>query len=325
MEDGRDVLLGLVERSDAVIENFRPGVTKKLRIDYAHLRERRPGLLYCSITGFGTNGPYSQWPAFDTIIQGAAGVMAMTGFPGQPPTKAGVIVADAFAPLFATAAILAALRHRDNTGEGQFIDVSMFDCLLSILWDEPIEYYVSTGIPTRPGNRVLRMAPWNAYRTSDGYVVICAGHGAHWHSLAWIMGRPSLAEDPRFATMEDRLLHVDVLDSEIERWTRSMTRQQVLDACVARNVPCGPVNELADLVEDRHLRSRDLLEPLMHPVYGAIPDAAAARYPVRFSELDTQYEDPAPRLGQHTTEILTNVLDLDGDEIERLTRSGALG
>jgi crotonobetainyl-CoA:carnitine CoA-transferase CaiB-like acyl-CoA transferase len=235
----------------------------------------------------------------------------------------GMLIADNLAPLFASSAVLAALMQRDLTGEGQFIEVSMFDCLVSVLWDDPIEYILEHGQPSRAGNRLLRAAPWNAYPTRDGYVMICAGQNDHWRRLAELMGRAELAADARFATVEARLEHVEELDAQVEQWTRPRRRQEIVEACQAARVPCGPVNELEDLVRDPHLRERGLLKPLPHPTQGHVPGASAADYPVRFSGFKAGYDQPAPLVGQHTREVLSR-LGLSSEEITRLEEKGII-
>ncbi|MEK7214649.1 MAG: CoA transferase, partial [Chloroflexota bacterium] len=206
--EGLEVLNRLVSTADVFLENLRPGVTDKLHIDYESLKAHNPKLIYCSITGFGKSGPYKDWAAFDTMIQAMSGLMAMTGSEDGPPTRAGILVADNFAPLFAGIAVLAALRQRDATGEGQFIEVSLFDCLVSLVWDEPIELLAAQGKPARMGNRLSRSAPWNTYPATDGHVMICAPQQDHWERLTQLMGRPDLLLDPRFTTLELRIKHV---------------------------------------------------------------------------------------------------------------------
>jgi len=323
--EGQAILHDLVRQADIVLENFRPGVSARIGADYATLKAIKPDLIYCSITGFGMDGPYSMWSAFDTIIQGMTGVMAVTGSPGGPPTRAGLVVADNVAPLFALTGILAALRVRDRTGEGDFVEVSMFDSLISMVWDEPIEHFVNHHINMRTGNRFLRMAPWNSYAASDGHVVICAGQQDHWVKVCALIGQPELAEDRRFATMEARLAHVEELDALVGGWVALHTRQNVVARCQEVGVPCGPVNELPDLMADPHLAARNLLKPLMHPLYGEIEGARVADFPVRFAGTPQSKTTPAPLLGQHTGSVLGTRLGLSPEQLEALAAQGIIG
>ena len=322
--EGARLLCELVKSADVFLENFKPGATARLGIDYDSLKPIKPDLVYCSITGFGLSGPYKDWMAFDTIIQGMTGVMATTGETDGPPTKAGLIVGDTYSPLFALSGILAALRQRDRTGEGQFIEVSMFDCLAALVWDEPIEFYVEHGIKGRSGNRFLRMAPWNTYPATDGHVVICAGQQAHYHRVCELIGQPALVADPRFATMEDRLKNHDQLDAIVAGWTAARSRAVVVAACQEMGIPCGPVNELADLVRDPQLEARGMMKPLEHPTEGIVPGARAADFPVRFSGFSADHVAPAPVLGQHTGAVLGGDLGLSAERLAELDREGVI-
>jgi crotonobetainyl-CoA:carnitine CoA-transferase CaiB-like acyl-CoA transferase len=322
--EGLKIFLDLLPQADVVLENFRPGVSTKLGIDYERLIELKPDLIYCSITGFGMSGPYKTWSAFDTIIQGMTGVMAATGQPDGPPTKAGLLVGDTVAPLYAMIGIMAALRMRDRTGVGEFVEVSMFDCLVSMLWDEPLEYFAANDIRMRSGNRFLRMAPWNSYPASDGHVVICAGQQDHWIRVCKLIGRPELVEDPRYASMEARLDHVAEVDALVEAWTATRTRAEIVERCQADSIPCGPISELPDLIADPHLQARGLLKPLMHPLHGAIPGAHAVDFPVRYGNMPPPDPAPAPMLGQHTVAILQERLKLSREQIDKLVALGVI-
>ena len=322
--DGLDLLKRLVAKADVVVENFRPGVAAALGIDHASLMRIRPGLVCCSISGFGSSGPYRQWSAMDTLVQAMAGVMAVTGAAGGPPTKTGLNVADIMPALFASTAILAALRQRDRTGLGESIEVAMFDCLVSLLWDEPLEYYVERELPSRSGNRFLRFAPWNTYAARDGYIVLCSGQQAHFAALCKLMGRPQLIEDERFSTMARRIEHVDEIDDQIGRWVALHDRVDLITKCQAAGVVCGPVNELVDVVNDPGIAARGMVKPLLHPVFGAIANAGAPEYPVRFGSTPVEFTEAAPALGQHTQAVLEDLLGLSEVEIDALAERGVV-
>ncbi|MSQ27529.1 MAG: CoA transferase [Dehalococcoidia bacterium] len=319
--EGLEVLQRLVSTADVFLENLRPGVTEKLHIGYESLKAHKPDLIYCSISGFGRSGPYKDWAAFDTMIQAMSGLMAMTGYEDGPPTRAGILVADNFAPLFAGIAVLAALRQRDATGEGQFIEVSLFDCLVSLVWDEPIELLATQGKPARMGNRLSRSAPWNTYPATDGDVMICAPQQDHWKRLTQLMGRPDLLEDPRFTTLELRIKNVVPLDEAVAAWTRQRPRATIVDACQAAHIACGPVNDLEDLVNDPQVQARGLLQPLLHPAHGPVPGAGAPAYPVRFSGFPAGFSRAAPAVGQDTDAVLARA----GFSLEQIANLRTLG
>jgi crotonobetainyl-CoA:carnitine CoA-transferase CaiB-like acyl-CoA transferase len=322
--EGLDLLKRLVAKADVVVENFRPGVAASLGIDHASLMRIRPDLVCCSISGFGSSGPYRNWSAMDTLVQAMAGVMAVTGAAGGPPTKTGLNVGDILPALFASTAILAALRRRDRTGAGESIEVAMYDCLVSLLWDEPLEYYVERKVPSRSGNRFLRFAPWNTYAARDGHIVLCSGQQVHFATLCKLMDRPDLVEDERFSTMARRIEHVDEIDAEIGRWVAQHDRADLISRCQAAGVVCGPVNELVDVVNDPGIAARRMVKPLLHPVFGAIANAGAPEYPVRFGSMPVEFAEAAPSLGQHTQTVLEDLLGLSRAEIDALAQRGVV-
>lgn len=317
---GLALLQRLAALSDVVVENYRPGVARSLGVDYDSLKRVRADIVHCSISGFGSSGPYRNWAAMDTLVQAMAGVMAVTGAADGPPTKTGINIADILPALFATTAILAALRRRELTGDGDHVEVAMFDCLVSLPWDEPIEYYVDNRVSTRSGNRFLRFAPWNTYPARGGDIVLCAGQQPHFVALCRLMERPDLLADERYATISSRLTHVEALDEAIGRWTMQHERQDLIDRCQAAGIVCGPVNELSDLVRDPGIAARELISPLQHPVFGDIEGAGAAGYPVRFGAVAVGFEQPAPLLGQHTNSVLGDLLGLTRGELDDLAR-----
>jgi CoA:oxalate CoA-transferase len=321
---GAELAGRLAGMSDVLIENYRPGVLTRLGLGYHDVAAKRPEIIYCSITGFGWSGPYRDWAAFDETIQAMSGLMALTGPAGGSPTKTGIILADQVAPLFAAMSILAALRTREASGRGQFLEVSMFDCLLSLVWDEPIEYLSSSGRDVRVGNRLQRMAPWNTYPVRDGWIVICIARSGQWERLAEIMGRSDLSSDPRFDSVEHRLANVDALDAEIAAWTGGLSRREVVECCQRRGVPCGPVNELPDLLMDPQVKYREILQSLPHPTEGRVRGATAAVYPVRFSGQAPVQVQPAPMLGEHNREILVGLLGLSDGELADLSSAGVV-
>ncbi|CAN5444096.1 CaiB/BaiF CoA-transferase family protein [soil metagenome] len=312
--EGVEILLKLAAKSDVVLENFRPGVSRSLGIDYEALKKVRPDIIYCAISGFGSTGPYRDWSAMDAVVQAMSGLMAMTGAPAGSQRGGGLSIASMLPALFGSTAILAALRRRDLTGQGDMIEIAMFDCLVSLLWDEPVEYFGARSVPPG-GNRFVRFAPWNTYRAADGEVVICAASQAHFVALCGVMERGDLLGDKRFDKPANRVANVDALDAEVTRWTLQHDKATVIDRCQSADIVCGPVNRLEDLASEPGIVARGLVKPLQHPVHGAIAGAGAVDYPVRFENIDASYQQAAPLLGQHTSVVLEELLGLSRDEV----------
>ena len=314
---GLEIFYRLVAISDVVLDNYRPGVTERLGITHERLQKIKKDIICCSITGFGHTGPYRTRAAYDTVVQAMSGVMEMTGFADGPPVRAGFLAGDGVAPLFATSAILAAIRQRDKTGEGQFIDVSMLDCLASMVWDAPMDYIASNARTARVGNQ-MALVPANAYECKDGTVVIMAGQQHQWARLTALMGREELTKDPRFATLDDRMANVLEVDRLVNEWTGTLTKEQAVRACEAVGLACGPVNTIPELLSDPHLKSRGLVDPLSHPLMASTSVATAAGYPVKFGKFQASFDDPAPTQGQHTAEVLSGLLKLTASELAQL-------
>ncbi len=314
---GIAIFYRLVAISDVVLDNYRPGVTERLGITYEKLRQIKKDIICCSITGFGHSGPYRTRAAYDTVVQAMSGVMEMTGFADGPPTRAGFLAGDGVAPLFATSGILAALRQRDRTGEGQFIDVAMLDCLASLVWDAPLDYIASDARTARVGNQ-MALVPANSYECKDGTVVIMAGQQHQWARLTALMGREELAKDPRFATLDHRMVNVKEVDRLVNEWTGTLTKVEAVRACESVGLACGPVTSIPELLSDPHLKSRGLVGKLPHPMVGDSAGATVAGYPVKFQNFDASFDAPAPTEGQHTAQVLAGLLKMDQAELEQL-------
>lgn len=321
---GRALFHRLAERADALVENFSVGVTERLGIDYETLRKRNPRLVYCSITGYGQSGPDARLKSFDAVTQAAAGLMSITGFPDGPPTKAGSALADSIGGTFAFGAVAAALLHRERAGEGQWVDVSMADCLLSMVLDEPLDCYEALGLPERLGNRIMRLSPFNAYPAKDGWLVIGSGTDAHWRGVLRALGREDLEDDARYADLSGRVTRSGEVDALIEAWTKERGVEEALSALRRRGVICGRVNGIRDILVWPHLEARNMLEDLPHPTLGRLDGVKAAGFPLKFSETPGGYGAPAPLQGQHSAEVLGGWLGLDEKEIEALRRKGVI-
>jgi len=318
---GRDLFLRLAAESDLVIENFRPGVVRRLGIDYDAVRQVRPDILYCSISGFGQTGPYRDRPGFDIMAQGVGGFLRMTGQPDGKPTKVGIAINDIAAGATAIYSIMAAQMVRQGTGEGRYIDISLVDAALAwTLW-EAGAYFASGEVPAPAGTRHRRSTPYQAYRTSDGFVTIGANTDRLWERLCRdVVYRPEWLEDPRFATLPDRMANIDELEREIEAVTTTRSTGEWLEICDKAGVPGGPVLTYDETLADPHLIARDMVVDLEHPIIGPMRTVGTG---ARISGLDYKVRGPAPWLGQHTAEFLAE-RGLGQDEIARLFEEGVV-
>ena len=320
-EPGRDLFLRLAAESDLVIENFRPGVVKRLGIDYDAIRAVRSDILYCSISGFGQTGPYRDRPGFDIMAQGVTGFLRMTGQPDGRPAKVGIAINDIAAGATAIYSIMAAQMVRERTGEGQYIDISLVDAGLAwTLW-EAGAYFGNGEVPAAAGTRHRRSTPYQAFRTADGFVTIGANNDKLWKRFAEdIVQRPEWLTDPRFETLPDRMAHIDELEQEIEAITSTRTTDEWVEICDKAGVPGGPVLTYDETLADPHVIARNMVVDLEHPIIGPMRTVGTG---ARFSGLDFEVRGPAPWLGQHTAEVLTE-RGLTEDEVARLFDDGVI-
>jgi len=330
--EGQQLVRALARRSDVVIENFKVGGLEKYGLDYASLRADNPGLVYCSITGFGQTGPYRERPGYDFLIQGMSGLMSITGepdsVPGGKPVKVGVAVTDVLTGLYAVIAIQAALAHRVNTGEGQQIDIALLDVQAASLANQALNYLVSGHAPGRLGNAHPNIVPYEAFQTSDGYIILAVGNDSQFARFCEVAGAREFADDVRFATNPNRVENRSALIPLLAGWMRARSSADWLSALERAGVPCGPINDIEQLFADPQVRARGLRI--------AIPDSDRAAgdggtsqpgvaSPIRLSQTPVRYELPPPRLGQHTDEVLRDELDLDAAALNRLRASGVIG
>jgi formyl-CoA transferase len=321
---GRELFMRLVESSDVLVENFGPGVTKRLGIDYPSLKERRADLVYCAISSYGATGPDSDMKGYDAVVQAAAGLMNLTGFPDGPPIKAGSALGDSLGGTFAFGGIMTALFHRERTGEGQFIDISMADCLFSLIFDEPMDCYEELGLPERMGNRIMRLSPFNSYPAKDGWLIIATGTDIHWRDLLKAIGRGDLIGDPRYADMTGRLENNEEIDEIIAAWTKERETAEAVSRLRKGGVICGPVRNIRDILAWPHLRERGMIGELPHPRLGTVPGVHAQGFPFKLEKSPGGYERPAPLIGEHNAEILGGLLGIDLAELEQLKKGGIL-
>ncbi len=294
----------LVESADVVVENFRPGVTERLGIDYDRLVEHRPDLIYASISGFGQSGPYARRPGFDLIAQGMSGIMSVTGEPGGKPVKCGVPISDLSAGLYAAVAILAAYVHRQRTGQGQYLDTSLFEAALSLSVWESAELW-STGSVPRPFGSAHRLnAPYQALKTAEGYVIVGAVSRKQWESLCEVVGRPGLADDERFRTNRARMDHLNELVRELEDALASATSEEWVERLVEAGVPAGPIYDYRKVFDDPHTKVREMVLEYTHPVEGAVKTLG---FPYKMRATPARIRRPAPLLGEHDEEIFAEL------------------
>jgi len=319
-QGGREILMRLAEKSDVLVENFRPGTMDKLGLGYDTLSARNPGLIYATCSGFGSTGPFAQKPAYDIIVQGMGGIMSITGHPGGPPTRVGVSIGDITAGLFTVIAILAAVHERRASGLGQFIDVSMLDCQLAILENAIARYTITGEVPGRLGNRHPTITPFTAFDTEDGSVIVGAGNDALFRKLCGAIERPELASDPRFETNASRTAVWDTaLRPVLEAVFRTRTTAFWLDRLETLGIPCGPINTIDKVLANPQVASREMLVELDHPVAGK---HIVAGPPFKMSRTPASADAAAPVLGAHTAQVLRDVLGFDTQDIEKYEKEG---
>jgi formyl-CoA transferase len=303
--EGQALLRQLVLKSDVLVENFKVGDMKRYGLDYESLQAIHPGLIYCSITGFGQTGPYAPRPGYDFIVQGMGGFMSVTGErdgqPGAGPQKAGIAIADLFTGAHATIAILAALTHRERTGEGQHLDICLLDVQVSMMANMASSYLATGKAPARWGNAHPNIVPYQVFKAADGWVIVACGNDLQFRKLVEAGGRSEWAQDPRFATNPQRVRNRDELIALMEPMMLAKTRDQWIDALESAGVPCGPINDMADVFRDPQVLAREMRLDMPHPTAGKVSVPASA---LKLSKTPVSYRSPPPLLGEHTAEVL---------------------
>ena len=324
--DGQRIVRELARQSDVLVENYKVGGLAKYGLDWDSLREINPRLVYCSITGFGQDGPYAGRAGYDFIVQGMGGLMSVTGerddAPGGGPQKVGVAVADLFTGMYATVAVLAALTFRDRTGQGQHIDLALLDAQVAMLANQNMNFLATGQSPERRGNAHPNIVPYQTFATADGHVILAVGNDAQFRRFCELAGSAGLADDARFATNRDRVAHRDTLIPLLEPLLKQRTTHAWIEALEAAGVPCGPINRLGEVFADAQVQHRGMRIDLPHPAAGSVPLVAN---PIRLSASPLAYAAPPPLLGQHTNEILHDLLGLPEDETDRLRKAGVIG
>lgn len=300
-EEGRRILRGLAEKSDVLVENFRPGVLARFSLDFESVSALNPSLIYCSITGFGQTGPLRDKPGYDFMIQAMGGLMSVTGEPEGEPMKVGVAVADLFAGQNAVIAILAALQARTHTGQGQHLDISLFDSQVGMLANVASNYLVSGNLPKRYGNAHANIVPYQNFQASDAWFVVAVGNDRQFEKLSEVIGRKELTSDSRFGTNSNRVINREELISILKPIFLERTAGEWLSALEAAGIPCGPINSLEQVFSMPQVETREMLIRMTHPTIGDLPLVGS---PLKFGVTPVEYKLPPPRLGEHTEEVL---------------------
>ncbi|WP_175686694.1 CaiB/BaiF CoA transferase family protein [Burkholderia anthina] len=323
--EGQQIVRELAAQSDVVLENYKVGQLKKYGLDYASLRAVKPDLVYCSVTGFGQTGPYAHRAGYDFIVQGIGGFMSITGErdsePGGGPQKAGVAIADLATGLYSTIAVLAALAHRDRTGEGQYIDMALLDVQVAFLANMNTNFLASGKAPVRWGNAHPNIVPYQTFQTSDGWIIVAVGNDGQFRKFVEAGGRPELADDERFATNPSRVRHRDTLVPMLAEMVKTLGKAHWIAALEAAGVPCGPINALDEVFDNEQVIARGMQVSLPHPC-GA--DVKLVRNPIRMSATPPDARTAPPLLGAQTEDVLRDMLGYDAARIAALKAKQAI-
>jgi len=323
--EGQDIIRKLAVESDVVIENYKVGDLAKYGLDYESLKKIKSDVVYCSITGFGQTGPYAHRPGYDFIIQGMGGFMSVTGeaedFEGASPQKSGVAIADIFTGMYASSAILAAIIHRDHTGEGQYIDMSLLDTQIAVMANVSSAYLTTDEVPKRWGNASPIIVPYQTFPTSDGWIIVAAGNDGQFRQFVTVGGEAHLADNPLYANNPLRVQHRKQLVFLLEQMTRKKTKGQWISLLEEAKVPCGPINDFKEVFENEQVISRNVQLNVPHPTVGNMKLVAS---PIKLSKTPTEVRMAPPTLGQHTNEILHERLKLNDQAIHELRNKGII-
>jgi len=318
---GQRLIKQLVGHCDVFIENFKVGGLKKYGLDYESMKRINPGLVYCSITGFGQNGPYAARAGYDFMIQAMGGMMSVTGEADGQPMKIGVALADVLTGLYAANAIQAALIHQQKTGAGQYIDMALLDVQVATLANQAMNFLASGESPQRRGNSHPNIVPYQAFQTGDGHIILAIGNDAQFERFCRLAGRDELAVDARFRSNSDRVRFRDALVPQVASIMLQKSSADWLVALNTEGIPCGPINDIEQVFADPQVQHRGLQLELDHPDAGKV---ASVANPIKMSLTPVQYDRAPPLLGQHTGEVLARLLGLDAQEISRLQQDNII-
>ena len=320
-ERGQAIFKQLLAHTDIVVENFRPGTMEKLGLDYDTLKAEHPSLIYAACSGFGQTGPYSQQGAYDMIIQGMGGIISITGEPEGPPVRVGTSISDITAALFTTIGVLSALHHRNQTGKGQFVDVAMLDSLVAVLENAVVRYFATGEAPKPLGARHPAITPFEAFASADGHVIIALGNDTLWAKFCAHVNQQDLISDERFRTNADRTENHAELFPILSDIMSERTTDAWIDALGEIGVPCGPINAMDKVVSHPQVQAREMITRVAHQITGTVEVPGV---PIKLSETPGNVDAPAPSLGEHTTEVLTDVLKMSPDAVAKLKQDGVI-
>lgn len=321
-KEGVEIIYKLAEKSDIFIENFRPGVTERLGIDYESIRKINPKIIYCSISGFGQTGPYRDYPAYDLLIQAMSGFMSITGEESRPPVRIGVALFDIGAAMYAAIAIIAALYRREKSGIGERIDISLLDTGVSWLTYMAMNYFATGENPRRMGSAHPSIVPYQCFRDRNGrYFAVAVGNDEHWRKLCKALGREEWINDERYITNSSRVRNREKLLEELNKIFESNTREYWIRVLMEYSVPCAPVNEVSEILSDPQVIHREMVKEIYHPKLGLIKQLGI---PIKYENTKLEIKDPPPTLGQHTEEVLMEILGYEKDKILELKKRGVI-
>jgi len=323
--EGADLVLKLASSVDILIENFKTNGLRKYGLDYEGVRAVNPRIIYCSITGFGYSGPYRDRVGYDFLIQGMSGLMSITGEsdeqPGGAPMKVGVAVSDLFTGLYAVTGILAALRHRDATGVGQHIDMALLDSQIGVLANQALNFMTTGNPPGRLGNAHPNIVPYQVFACSDGHIILAVGNDTQFRKFCTVAGVPDWPDDARFSNNAARVQNRDDMVALITPVIKTRTQGDWVESLQAAGVPCGPINDIAQMFDNEQVRARGMAVDIEHPKFGSVP---SVRCPIRFSETPVEFDRAPPVLGADVDEVLQTWAGIDAERIGELRESGVL-
>ena len=322
---GQALAREMAARSDVVVENFKVGALARYGLDYLSLKALNPRLVYCSITGFGQNGPYADRAGYDFMIQGMGGLMSITGeaegTEGAGPQKVGVAMADIVTGLYCASAIQAALIHRDRSGEGQYIDMALLDCQVAVLANQAMMYLAAGEVPNRMGNAHPNIVPYQVFATRDAHLILAVGNDGQFKRLCDLLGRPELAEDERFATNRARVAHRSEIINILAKIIRQKSTDEWVPLIESQGIPCGRINRIDQALDEAQVKHRNMRTQVIHQGLGEIDILAS---PIRMSETPTRVDRAPPMLGEHTEEVLEELLEYSAGDISALRQSGII-